>query len=68
MMSPSHGRMLHIDTLDANGEYQTRETSLSFPDLPPSQVAQFLAQLGTASETALVRAFRQQWAVSVTNP
>ncbi len=31
----------------------------SFPNLPPAEMEKVLAQLGTASETALVRSFRQ---------
>jgi Uma2 family endonuclease len=39
-------------------QYQECQTSASFPDLPPAEIEGVLAKLGTASETTLVRAFR----------
>lgn len=58
------GRALQIYALDAGGQYQPHQQSISFPELPPAEIVRVLGQLGTASETALARSFRQ-WALSV---
>ena len=53
------GRNLSIFGLGADGRYQQRTSSLSFPNLPPAEIEGVLDKLGTASETALVRSFRE---------
>jgi Uma2 family endonuclease len=53
------GRELHVFGLDADGRYQQLASSLSFPKLPPAEIEGVLHKLGTASETALVRSFRE---------
>jgi len=53
------GRILRLFVLGEDGRYQERPSSLSFPNLPPAEMEKVLAQLGAASETALVRSFRQ---------
>jgi Uma2 family endonuclease len=53
------GRALRVFVLGDDGQYQQRPSSLSFPKLPPVEIEKVLAKLGTASETALVRSFRQ---------
>lgn len=53
------GQNLRLYVLAENGQYQQREKSESFPELPPVEIEKVLAKLGTASETALVRSFRQ---------
>ena len=53
------GRILRLFVLGEDGRYQQRPSSLSFPNLSPAEMEKVLAQLGTASETALVRSFRQ---------
>jgi Uma2 family endonuclease len=53
------GRSLQIFALAEDGQYQRCSASVSFPNLPPAEIEKVLAQLGTASETALVRSFRQ---------
>jgi Uma2 family endonuclease len=52
------GRKLTLYVLDAEGRYQPSSGSASFPGLPPAEIERVLAKLGTASETALVRSFR----------
>jgi Uma2 family endonuclease len=53
------GRALRVFVLGDDGQYQQRPSSLSFPKLPPAEIEGVLARLETASETALVRSFRQ---------
>ena len=53
------GRRLCLFALSENGQYQECPSSVSFPNLPPAEIEKVLAKLGTASETALVRSFRQ---------
>lgn len=53
------GRDLQVFVLAEDGQYQQRVDSLSFPSLPPAEIESVLRKLGTASETALVRSFRQ---------
>ena len=52
------GRALHVFVLGPDGRYQQQPSSVSFPGLPPAEIERVLAKLGTASETALVRSFR----------
>ena len=52
------GRTLQVFALGEDGQHQQRLSSVSFPNLPPAEVEKVLARLGTASETALVRSFR----------
>jgi Uma2 family endonuclease len=58
------GQTLYVYILGKDGCYQPCRYSACFPQLPPAEIERVLAQLGTASETTLVRAFRQ-WALSV---
>jgi Uma2 family endonuclease len=51
------GTALSIFAL-AEGQYQERPTSVSFPNLPPAEIERVLGKLGMASETTLVRSFR----------
>ena len=53
------GRNLQVFELTAEGEYVPRQSSPSFPGLPVAEVERVLRQMATASETALVRSFRQ---------
>ena len=46
-------------SLGEDGHYQQRPAGVSFPNLPPTEIEGVLHKLGTASETALVRSFRQ---------
>ena len=59
------GRTLCVFALGGDGQYQQRSSSVSFPNLPPAEIEKVLAKLGTASETALVRSFRQ-WVLTQT--
>jgi Uma2 family endonuclease len=59
------GRALRVFAIGDNGQYQQRPSSVSFPNLLPAEVEKVLARLGTASETALVRSFRQ-WVLTQT--
>ena len=52
------GRTLLVFALAGQGRYEQRPAGVSFPDLPPAEIQRVLAKLGTASETALVRSFR----------
>jgi Uma2 family endonuclease len=52
------GRKLTLYLLDAEGRYQPSSGSASLPGLPPVEIERVLGQMGTASETALVRSFR----------
>ena len=52
------GQTLQIFVLAEGNQYQERRASVSFPELPPAEIEGVLAKLGTASETTLVRAFR----------
>ena len=53
------GRPLQVFVLAAGSRYQQRPSSVSFPNLPPAEIEKALVKLGSASETALVRSFRQ---------
>lgn len=53
------GRKLQIFVLGQDGRYQECSSSASFPKLQPTEIENVLAQLGTASETTLLRSFRQ---------
>jgi hypothetical protein len=53
------GCTLSVFVLAEDRQYKQRQASESFPGLPPVEIERVLARLGTASETALVRAFRQ---------
>ena len=44
--------------LSAARQYEVREGSICFPQFPIAQVVNVLRQVNTASETALVRSFR----------
>jgi Uma2 family endonuclease len=59
------GRALQVFVLVESGRYEQRPVSSSFPGLPPAEIEKVLAKLGTASETALVRSFRQ-WVLTQT--
>ena len=54
----STGRSLQFLHLQADGTYQARTTSRSFPTLTVSSVAQFLKEARTADKTAWIRSFR----------
>ncbi len=53
------GETLQVYVLGAGGRYVPRAASVAFPELPPVEIARVLQQLGTASDTTLVRAFRK---------
>ena len=61
------GRRLQVFVLEnksetggraAEWQYEEREAGVSFPALPPAEIERVLAKLGTASETTLVKSFR----------
>jgi Uma2 family endonuclease len=52
------GRVLQVFVLAADGQYQQQTTSPTFPALSTAEIERVLAKLGTASETALVKSFR----------
>lgn len=52
------GRTLRVYELGSDGQYQPRDSSLCFPQLPMAEVQRVLGQLGTVHETTLVRSFR----------
>jgi len=52
------GETLEVYQLSAAGQYEPREGSGCFPQFPVAQVVTVLRELNTASETALVRSFR----------
>lgn len=54
----STSRSLQFLHLQANGTYQARTTSRSFPTLPVSAVAQFLKEARSADKTTSIRSFR----------
>ena len=54
----STGRSLQFLHLQADGTYQARTTSRSFPGLTVTSVAQFLKQGRTADSTDWIRSFR----------
>jgi Uma2 family endonuclease len=53
------GRSLRVFVLAADGQYEQQPASATFPALPPAEIERVLARLGTASETALVKSFRE---------
>jgi Uma2 family endonuclease len=53
------GRSLQVFALSPEGQYVPRQSSLSFPRLPVAEVERVLRRMGTASETSLVRSFRE---------
>lgn len=61
------GESLQVYVLEADGHYAPRSASLAFPQLPPPEMARVLQQLGTASDTTLVRTFRK-WVRTVIAP
>jgi Uma2 family endonuclease len=61
------GEALQIHVLGADGRYASRQASVAFPQLPPAEIARVLQQLGTASDTTLVRSFRK-WVRTVITP
>ncbi len=52
------GHTLLVFAFAGQGHYEQQPASVSFPDLPAAEIQRVLAKLGTASETALVRSFR----------
>jgi Uma2 family endonuclease len=52
------GQTMRVFVLGADECYEERQASLSFPDLPLGEIESVLGKLGTASETALVKSFR----------
>ena len=53
------GQKLIFYTLDAEGKYFSSRSSFNFPQLSPTDIENVLQNLGSASETTLVRAFRK---------
>ncbi len=53
------GRSILVFELDAAGRYEPREESVCFPRFPVAQAVKVLQKVHAASETALVRSFRQ---------
>jgi Uma2 family endonuclease len=56
------GCTLQFFVLDSQAKYVTAQSSLSFPQLTPADIEKVLHRIGSASETALVRSFRN-WIV-----
>ena len=52
------GEAIEVYQLSAAGQYEPREGSICFPRFLIAQVVKVLRQVNTASETALVRSFR----------
>src|SRR3989304_132888 len=52
------GNILQVYILDDDGKYLSSQSSGSFPQLPPAEIETVLRRMGTASDTELVRAFR----------
>ena len=52
------GQILRIYEL-SDGQYQSRETSICFPNFPVAKAEEILQQIGKVRETALMRGFRQ---------
>jgi Uma2 family endonuclease len=52
------GELLQVFELGAGGEYDLRDGSICFPQFPAARAVKVLRRLNTASETALVRSFR----------
>jgi len=61
------GQTLQVYLLGPEGRYVRSASSASFPQLPPAEIERVLRQLGTASETALVRSFRH-WVRTTIRP
>ena len=51
------GEELNIDLLQADGEYRSSATSLSFPFLPVNELARFLSLVHQSGETECMRIF-----------
>jgi Uma2 family endonuclease len=54
------GETLQVFELVASGKYESRDGSVCFPRFPIAQAVEILRKVHTASETALVRSFRQR--------
>jgi len=52
------GRELTVHRLGPDAQYQPQETSLCLPAFPLAQAERTLGRIGTASDTALARSFR----------
>jgi len=52
------GKSLRFLSLQSNGDYQSVESSLNFPQLTVAKVIEFIRQAETMDKTALVRSFR----------
>jgi Uma2 family endonuclease len=63
-----NGEAFQFFALAAVGQYEPRDGSGCLPHFPVSQVVKVLSQLNTASETALVRSFRDWVKNNATRP
>jgi Uma2 family endonuclease len=53
------GKDIHVLRLDRSGEYREIEHSISFPMMPPAQVAKFLRTIASVDDTKWIRAVRR---------
>ena len=53
------GKTIQVYQLGSEGRYASQPTSRAFPGFPFDEVQRVLSQIGTASETALVKSFRR---------
>ena len=53
------GKAIQVYQFGPDGRYATQPTSRVFPGFPFAEAERVLSQIGTASETALVKAFRR---------
>ena len=53
------GQALQIFVFCPDGRYEEHRTSSAFPGLSPGKLERVLGTMGTESETALVRSFRE---------
>ncbi len=61
------GQKLVFYILDAEGKYLSSRSSLNFPQLSPTEIENVLQNIGSASETTLVRSFRKWVRTKIAN-
>lgn len=54
-----HGKAIQVCQLGLDGRYTSQSASRAFPGFPFAEAERVLSQIGTASETALVKSFRR---------
>jgi Uma2 family endonuclease len=52
------GKTIQVYQLGSDGKYASQSASRALPDFPLAEAQRVLSQIGTASETALVKSFR----------